>query len=94
MTDLERGRQMLRRYLNSKNDCLYASTRNRLFRVFDDMYALEMRDFFFSEEVSNFLNKKSTAEEKEKFCLYMVRRILDTHDVKAEYKRRWPEDFA
>ena len=93
--EIERGRKMLREYLNSQNDCLSVRTRNHLFKLFEENYIDHMEgdpDYF--KEISEFLNKRRTRTEKETFCFEMTRKLLKFQDVKAEYRKRWPEEFV
>jgi len=89
----ERGKRMLREYLNSQSEMSTVNNR-RLFKLIENEYFRRMEDPEYFEMMERFLNHRKPKAEKERFCFQMVSEIVRHTDLRGEMKRLYPESFA
>lgn len=83
--EIERGRRMLREYLNSVSQMSVKSNR-MLFKMIENEYLRRMEDEAYFDMMSRFLNRRKPKAEKEAFCYAMVRDLIASGDIKRKVK--------
>ena len=95
---ISKGRGWLMCYLNEEADnCLTSvnkDTRRHLMRVIGDRYrALMDEDEKFFGDVSSFVSKRRSSEEKRR-VMHEVACIVVSNGVRAEFARRYPCEYS
>ena len=90
--EIDRGKRVLREYLNEISDMSKLNNR-RVFKIIVDEYENRMKDEEYFNTMSAFLNRRKPKKEKDEFCFNLVKDIVHSIDVKAIYLSKYPYEF-
>ena len=92
---IEKGKRMLREYLNDMGrDKVALNTRKKLFRIIEDEYRNRMTEEQYFENIKSFVTRRKPAAEKKAFCKVMVTELVTKGQIRKKYAEKFPNEYT